>query len=436
MATYGQYYANAPYGSPAWHEQQARLRNAHKSPDPILAMKQSMTTNTVPGGSNVPPALMSGTGNGNPLPTTAIPPGTQVNPRQGPAPGQRFVNGAKGILGQMTSGGEGPSQYISEQYGQQSPVEAATQEFNMTSPENLQHRGPERYVPAPVVDSVGQGPMTEEERAAFAQTPAGRRIQAAQSMDPELKQPNQTDKKRDKTSFGDYLKKKVYEDDPRGGNSLSSKLIRMGAAMQGSSHQGLNAAMAAMGGEYGNIQREDQAAEQAFMAQQAKQQEANAKAIAEQQEGLNEMNQLDSRFSQALAKFELYDNVTGITPVDGFSRVTDWAGMNDSSRQAFRLELKQIIVDETLLSTAKTKGAVSDKEMALFASGIPTMNDDEETWKAWLNQRRSWIAHINNRISAGTRVSSDAEVGFPGYSAPETSQKQYSAEEDDALFNF
>ena len=409
-------YNNPPYGTPAYFEKMQRLKNAHKSPDPILAQQQIAAAQ--------PPALSSA----NPLPTTAIPPGTQVNPRQGGTPGQRFMDGAKGILSQMNSG-------RAPHYAAPA-LQAPSAEFNMTSPENLQSGGPERYVPAPVVDSVGQGPMTEEERAAFAQTPAGRRIQAAQSMDPELKQPNQTDKKRDKTSFGDYLKKKVYEDDPRGGNSLSSKLIRMGAAMQGSSHQGLNAAMAAMGGEYGNIQREDQSAEQAFMAQQAKQQEANAKVIAEQQAGLNEVNQLDSRFSQALAKFELYDNVTGITPVDGFSRVTDWAGMNDSSRQAFRLELKQIIVDETLLSTAKTKGAVSDKEMALFASGIPTMNDDEETWKAWLNQRRSWIAHINNRISTGTKVSSDAEVGFPGYSAPETSQKQYSAEEDDALFNF
>lgn len=409
-------YNNPPYGTPAYFEKMERLKNAHKSPDPILAQQQIAAAQ--------PPALSAA----NPLPTTAIPPGTQVNPRQGGTPGQRFMDGAKGILSQMTSG-RAPH-YASP------ALQTPSAEFNMTSPENLQHRGPERYVPAPVVDSVGQGPMTEEERAAFAQTPAGRRIQAAQSMDPELKQPNQTDKKRDKTSFGDYLKKKVYEDDPRGGNSLSSKLIRMGAAMQGSSHQGLNAAMAAMGGEYGNIQREDQAAEQAFMAQQAKQQEANAKVIAEQQAGLNEVNQLDSRFSQALAKFDIYDNVTGISPIDGFARATDWAGMNDSSRQAFRLELKQIIVDETLLSTAKTKGAVSDKEMALFASGIPTMNDDEETWKAWLNQRRSWIAHINNRISTGTKVSSDAEVGFPGYSAPETSQKQYSAEEDDALFNF
>ena len=422
-------YNNPPYGTPAYFEKMERLKNAHKSPDPILAQQQIQATQDAYAAANPPSPVLQ---------TRGAPSYAAGQPDRSAAPGganrwQQFKDGAAGILSQMTGG---PNDRMMGQYGQQSPVEAATQEFNMTSPENLQHRGPERYVPAPVVDSVGQGPMTDQERAAFAQTPAGQRLLAAQSMDPELKQPNQTDKKRDKTSFGDYLKKKVYEDDPRGGNSLSSKLIRMGAAMQGSSHQGLNAAMAAMGGEYGNIQREDQAAEQAFMAQQAKQQEANAKAIAEQQEGLNEMNQLDSRFSQALAKFELYDNVTGITPVDGFSRVTDWAGMNDSSRQAFRLELKQIIVDETLLSTAKTKGAVSDKEMALFASGIPTMNDDEDTWKAWLNQRRSWIAHINNRISTGTRVSSDAEVGFPGYSAPETSQKQYSAEEDDALFNF
>ena len=427
MSTYGQYYANAPYGSPAWHEQQARLRNAHKAPDPILAQQQIAAAQ--------PPALSAA----NPLPTTAIPPGTQVNPRQGGTPGQRFVNGAKGILGQMTSG---PNDRMMGQYGQQSPVEAATHTMPdgtvmpgathadaVSGPGILARPQPERYVPAPVVDSVGQGPMTEEERAAFAQTPAGQRLLAAQ-QESELPAMGdlgpQTGHRRDTTALAAAKKNRHV--------SLAEALGRYGSGILNA--KGGRAAVGSLGTTTADIADIEREQENLRLQEQAKQQEAYQKSIAEQQAGLNEMNQLDSRFSQALAKFELYDNVTGITPVDGFSRVTDWAGMNDSSRQAFRLELKQIIVDETLLSTAKTKGAVSDKEMALFASGIPTMNDDEETWKAWLNQRRSWIAHINNRISTGTEVSSDAEVGFPGYSAPETSQKQYSAEEDDALFNF
>ena len=286
------------------------------------------------------------------------------------------------------------------------------------------------HVPAPVVDSVGQGPMNDQERAAFAQTPAGQRIYAAQSGnqnvtgDPEA----QTGGRRDSTALASAKKNT--------GMSFAEKMGRYGGAIMAAGSQGGMAQVGAMGTVTGEIKDIEREQENLRLQEQAKQQEAYQKSIAEQQEGLAAMNQLDSRFSMALAKFDLYDNVTGVMPTDAFARVTDWAGMNDSSRQAFRLELKQIIVDETLLSTAKTKGAVSDKEMALFASGIPKMNDDEETWKAWLNQRRSWIAHINNRISTGAQVSAGAEVGFPGYSAPETPKKQYSAEEDDALFNF
>jgi hypothetical protein len=408
MSTYGnQNFNNPPYGTPAWHEQQRRLKNAHKSPDPVLAQQQIAAAQ--------PPALSAA----NPLPATAIPPGSQVNPRQGPAPWQSFKDSAAGVLEQLNSvPNDRPSQY-----GPQPPVEAAPS--HTTGPGILARPQPERYVPAPVEENRGMDPMTPEESAAFRLTPAGQRIYGSV---PGGEMGDQTGGRRDSTTLAAAKKTQHV--------SFGEAMGRYGGAIMNAGSQGGMAQVGAMGtvtGEIADIEREQ---ENLRLQEQAKQQEAYQKSIAEQQAGLNEMNQLDSRFSQALAKFELYDNVTGITPVDGFSRVTDWAGMNDSSRQAFRLELKQIIVDETLLSTAKTKGAVSDKEMALFASGIPTMNDDEETWKAWLNQRRSWIAHINNRISTGTQVSSDAEVGFPGYSAPETSQKQYSAEEDDALFNF
>lgn len=376
-------YNNPPYGTPAYFEKMKRLKNAHKAPDPILAQQQIAAAQ--------PPALSAA----NPLPTTAIPPGTQVNPRQGPTPGQRFVNGATGILGQMTSG---PNGRMMGQYGQQSPVEAATQEFNMTSPENLQHRGPERYVPAPVEENLGMDPMTPEESAAFRLTPAGQRIHAAQSMDPELKQPNQTDKRRDKTSFGDYLKKKIYEDDPRGGNSLSSKLIRMGAAMQGSSHQGLNAAMAAMGGEYGNIQREDQAAEQAFMEQQFEQQKA-------QQEHHAEFEGIISEYDSAIAQMDtLYGDVEagGGSLTGPFSGTLGawWDTLQGNPEAYTRLAMDQFKVDEILKNVAKTKGAISDREMATFERPMPSMMADEKVWLDWIYEKRAAAVSVRNKLRA------------------------------------
>ena len=419
-------YNNPPYGTPAYFEKMDRLKNAHKSPDGILAQQQIQATQDAYAAAN--PVL-----NTNPLPTTAIPPGTQVNPRQGPTPGQRFMDGAKGILGQMTSDS---NDRMMGQYGQQqSPVEVATQQLDIPLPQSqaATHTMPDgtvmpgaTHVPAAVREGVGMAPMTDQERAAFAMTPAGQRLAAAQEVtgDPEA----QTGGRRDSTALAAAKQ--------NSGMSFAEKMGRYGGAIMNAGSQGGMAQVGAMGTVTGEIKDIEREQENLRLQEQAKQQEAYQKSIAEQQEGLAAMNQLDSRFEMALDKFELYDNVTGVMPTDAFARVTDWAGMNDSSRQAFRLELKQIIVDETLLSTAKTKGAVSDKEMALFASGIPKMNDDEETWKAWLNQRRSWIAHINNRISTGAQVSADAEVGFPGYSAPETPEKQYSAEDDDALFNF
>ena len=401
-------YNNPPYGTPAYFEKMERLKNAHKSPDGILAMKQAMTTNTVPGGSIMPSALGKETGNGNPLPTTVIPPGTQVNPRQGGTPGQRFMDGAKGILGQLAGSQSGQ---------QQSPVEVATQQATPThtmpdgtvmpgathedtfsGPGMLARPQPERYVPAPVRESLGMEPMTDQERVAFAQTPAGQRLMQAQSMDPDLKQPNQTDKKRDKTSFGDYLKKKVYEDDPRGGNSLSSKLIRMGGAIQGSSHQGLNAAMAAMGGEYGNIQREDQASEQAFMQEQAKQQEAQQKKSAEFDEIIGTYDSSIAEMDRLYADvFAAGDTLTG--PYDGF--MGKWIDNLRGNPEAYtRLAMDQFKVDEILKNVAKTKGAISDKEMETFERPMPSMSADEDVWLDWIYKKREAAISVRKKLRA------------------------------------
>jgi len=230
--------------------------------------------------------------------------------------------------------------------------------------------------------------------------------------------------------------------------TLGEKLGRYGGAIMNAGRHGGMAQIGAMGNTTGAIagaerEMERYAYEQAAARQkeeqvrQAKQQQAYQKATEERQAEVATLDNLDARFSMALANFELYDNVTGVTPGDAWARATDWAGWNDSSRQAFRYEIKQIIVDQTLMSTAKTKGAISDKEMALFKSGIPTMNDDEETWKAWLNERRSWIAFVRNRMVQGIKVDAGADIGFPGYTPPAATQQQqsFTQDDDDALFN-
>ena len=405
-------YNNPPYGTAAYFEKRDRLKNAHKSPDPILAMKQSMTTNTVPGGSNVPPALMSRTGNGNPLPTTAIPPGTQVNPRQGPTPGQRFMDGAKGILGQMTSGGNGPSQYISEQYGQQqSPVAAATQQAAAPQQAAPTHTMPdgtvmpgathEEYeqnnnVPAPVREGIPMAPMTDQERAAFAQTPAGQRLAAASQAvtgDPEA----QTGGRRDSTALAAAKQ--------NSGMSFAEKMGRYGGAIMNAGSQGGMAQVGAMGTVTGEIKDIEREQENLRLQEQAKQQEAYQKSIAEQQKQSAEFDEIIGTYDSSIAEMDrLYadvfaagDELTG--PYDGF--MGKWIDNLRGNPEAYtRLAMDQFKVDEILKNVAKTKGAISDREMATFERPMPSMAADEKVWLDWIYEKRAAATSVRNKLRA------------------------------------
>jgi hypothetical protein len=223
---------------------------------------------------------------------------------------------------------------------------------------------------------------------------------------------------------------------------LSQRLIRMGGAMQGASHLGGNAAMAAMAQQQGMMQQEDQAQRNIVSDRQLSALSTYQDAIQEQQEMLNSMDDQDRKLADAYNKFNQFgNNVTGAFD----STAKSWwdnLPWGDPKREAFRTELKAIMVDETLLRTANTKGAISDKEMALFQSAVPSMNQSEEVWKAWIEARRENIAVIRNRLRNGITVSRDADIGFKNtYEAPvassvETDSKTYTAEDDDALFNF
>ena len=221
----------------------------------------------------------------------------------------------------------------------------------------------------------------------------------------------------------------------RGETPLSQKLIAAGAAMQGNSHLGGNAAMAAAGNAYNEINQSDMTRKDAYRS-------AQAEKMQENMDLLNQYDAQDQQYSNVLAKFAQYgDDVTG--PMDGTAgSFFDSIGMGDSEREAFRYELRQTIVDNTLLNTAQTKGAISDREMALFQSGVPKMTDTEEVWKSWIKARQANLRQIRYRLANNIRVSQGADVGFDNTyttssQSPQSSQppqRTYTQEEDDALF--
>lgn len=326
----------------------------------------------------------------NPFPTTDIPTGTQVNPRQGGTPGQRFMDGAKGILSQMTGG---PNDRMMGQYGQQSPVEAATQEFNMTSPENLQPKGPERYVPAPIRDSVGQGPMTEEERSAFMATPAGQRLLAAQqeSQLPAMgDQGAQTGGRRDSTALAAAKKNRHV--------SFAEAMGRYGGAIMNAGSQGGMAQVGAMGTVTGEIKDIEREQENLRLQEQQKVQEAQQKKSAE-------FDGIISEYDSAIAQMDtLYGDVEagGGSLTGPFSGTLGawWDTLQGNPEAYTRLAMDQFKVDEILKNVAKTKGAISDREMATFERPMPSMMADEKVWLDWIHEKRAAAVSVRNKLRA------------------------------------
>lgn len=112
------------------------------------------------------------------------------------------------------------------------------------------------------------------------------------------------------------------------------------------------------------------------------------------------------------AKSRLYNNPNelkaNITGMFESKRISDLM-TNDpaaAEREVTRKILNDLGVDYTLLKTAKTKGAISDREMAMFASGTMSMNNSEAQWAAWIDgQIEAMATVIQNleEIESGVR---------------------------------
>jgi DNA repair exonuclease SbcCD ATPase subunit len=91
-----------------------------------------------------------------------------------------------------------------------------------------------------------------------------------------------------------------------------------------------------------------------------------------------------------------------------------------TARNIARQELMDLAVDQTLLKTAQTKGAISDQEMALFQKGIPSLYAQEPEWVSWLGKVKDTQKRLIAKIQETSPTSAQPEqVQVPQTSAAE-----------------
>lgn len=98
---------------------------------------------------------------------------------------------------------------------------------------------------------------------------------------------------------------------------------------------------------------------------------------------LNDVTGMIDRWGQAQ---EIIKNQgTGAQIQGAFPGIAGFFGGDQVAANKF---LEGLTVDETLLNTARTKGAISNQEMNLFKAPIPSATDDrEKVWKPWIEKR-------------------------------------------------
>lgn len=138
---------------------------------------------------------------------------------------------------------------------------------------------------------------------------------------------------------------------------------------------------------------------------------ATASKEMEMVENLNRYDQSIIEMDTVLDRLRSGDNVSGMFGGGDIFAFKDKLFGNDpdaAQRNTTRLMMSKLKVDNILISTAQTKGAISDREMALFAEPVPTLQDEEQTWINWIEQRRDLLKTIRNRLANGIRVNNPA----------------------------
>ena len=148
--------------------------------------------------------------------------------------------------------------------------------------------------------------------------------------------------------------------------SFAEKMGRYGG--NGLAAQGGRAAVGAMGSTTAEIfeaeRVQNQQIEENEVARLTKQ--GTSSAALKKQNEIQNMHDTRIKYDQAIQDFIRYgDTVTG--PLDiTVQSLKDSQGFGDAEREAFRYRIREIIISDTLLQTAKTSGAISDRETVSY----------------------------------------------------------------------
>jgi hypothetical protein len=200
----------------------------------------------------------------------------------------------------------------------------------------------------------------------------------------------------------------------------------------GGAGQGNLAAMSAGTKEYGRLADYNRALEQQREENElARQQKLNGLSATERKANNDSMREVENTITKNSTKMSTFqgyldalnrfgDGVTG--PIAGTAGkgldAMGLGGENSSPRSVLRLGLEEITVDKSLQKIAETKGAISNREMALFLKPTPKIWMDEDVWKLYLQIEIETARIMNERLSGpknpdGTlvnRVDADREM--------------------------
>ena len=292
-----------------------------------------------------------------------------------------------------------------EEYQKNNPVESPVVPNPVLIPENEDPMGQGSF-PRDMIDDEG---VTQKSGMGILQ-------EIGKSITENDGTGSATNNSRSNTATAEEIKAKKEADARR-----NEMLIRVGGAIAGGARQGGLSAMAAGSQEYGRLADYRRAQEQLEIENQLSQEEA-----ARQRGGMTGQQQLDfdafnrttqasiNEFDEVIAALQAEgDNVTGM--YDGtFGSLNDSKfskDPRDARRAVLRSRMKQITVDQTLLNTAKTKGAITEREMKLFKAPMPAMTDTEEKWIAWLQKRREALVETMPIIVARMRNGTQVDYG-------------------------
>ena len=185
-------------------------------------------------------------------------------------------------------------------------------------------------------------------------------------------------------------------------------------------------------GQQPQIVRNDQVAEYLGEQQQTKFQQALQKVILggqvqaqtagdkaaiktgeEARPLLNDVNGMIDRWGQAQKIIE--GQGVGAQVQGAFPGI---AGAYGADQAANNKILQGLTVDETLLNTARTKGAISNQEMNLFKAPIPALTDNrEKVWKPWIEARLKVLDKLKT-FYEGEVARGSAAAGQPTSNQP------------------